>query len=438
MINTLNRQIIGTGGGGASASIYVTGLQESDSVTMTTPSGGSVVGVWDELPNPIAHGLPEGYTELEYIGSTGARYINTGIQAKEWARFVTDFNITTYSDNFGLFSLASGTDFKGIEFGSASEKDAFIRYHSAIVCRSSVKFTTNQWHHIDVTARVGTQSIKLDGSVVASSSASTTDDGTGIMYLFGRNYNNELNAPFKGRMATVSIYDYSDSLIHYYIPCRRNSDNKVSMYDLVSGTFLEPNGTFTGGEVIPATIPCFRLLANEYGLHTITATNGTKTSTEDVLVDALMDYWVQMDLSKLYLYKYGDECTDITGGWSKDDYYFASGQGTVYEADKGIDNMLVPNKAWSSIGLIGTNNAVNMSGYSKLKVIFTQSATGCSFNVSSAKNAISTTRLKYADLTVGTNTTNELDVSAIDTGSYVSFVRGSNSSTTAIYAVWLE
>lgn len=49
MINTLNRQIIGTGGGGASASIYVTGLQESDSVTMTTPSGGTVVGVWDEV-----------------------------------------------------------------------------------------------------------------------------------------------------------------------------------------------------------------------------------------------------------------------------------------------------------------------------------------------------------------------------------------------------
>ena len=40
---------------------------------------------------------------------------------------------------------------------------------------------------------------------------------------------------------------------------------------------------------------CFRLLANEYGLHTITATNGTKTSTEEVLVDALMDYWVEMD-----------------------------------------------------------------------------------------------------------------------------------------------
>ena len=59
------------------ASISVTGLSETDTVTATNGSK-TLTGKWVQKPNPAIHGLPDGYTQLEYIQSTGTQYIDTG------------------------------------------------------------------------------------------------------------------------------------------------------------------------------------------------------------------------------------------------------------------------------------------------------------------------------------------------------------------------
>ena len=53
----------------------------------------------------------------------------------------------------------------------------------------------------------------------------------------------------------------------------------------------------------------------DFGTWTVTATNGTKTATQDVLVDVITEYEITMDY-RFYLYNEGDECEDVTGGWS--------------------------------------------------------------------------------------------------------------------------
>lgn len=52
----------------------------------------------------------------------------------------------------------------------------------------------------------------------------------------------------------------------------------------------------------------------EYGMWTVTASNGEETITQDVLVDAAVEYEIEM-LFRLYLYREGDECEEVTGGW---------------------------------------------------------------------------------------------------------------------------
>lgn len=54
----------------------------------------------------------------------------------------------------------------------------------------------------------------------------------------------------------------------------------------------------------------------DLGTWTITATDGKNTATQDVLVDMITDYEIEMSYFKgLWLYNKGDECVDITGGW---------------------------------------------------------------------------------------------------------------------------
>lgn len=247
MINTLNRQIIGTGGGGASASIYVTGLQESDSVTMSTPSGGTVVGVWDEVERYVGELIP--------IASANTPQMFSDSEMSGYQMYKAfDNNDATY---FGANNASSPTSsYLGYDFGAIKKIESV---------------------HIVV-------------------------DGRGYAIPINIQYN------LNGEWVTYStVYPQVNVKFDEVVICNFKTDKirlectrakRPSDYTgLMVNTF-----SVVGSDVVP----CFRLLANEYGMHTITATNGTKTSTEEVLVDALMDYWVEMDY-KLWLYKSGKE-----------------------------------------------------------------------------------------------------------------------------------
>ena len=76
----------------------------------------------------------------------------------------------------------------------------------------------------------------------------------------------------------------------------------------------------------------------EFGTWTVTATNGEKTATQDVLVDVATEFEIVISYSVNYLmlYDFGDECEDVTGGFSQvsgsggafakyDDHYYQAG-----------------------------------------------------------------------------------------------------------------
>lgn len=275
MINTLNRQIIGTGGGGASASIYVTGLQEYDSVTMTTPSGGSVVGVWDEVVNPN-HIIPSQYTQLESItiNGKGQKY---GIKTNYKWKDVTSLRIVSKVNSRQVYNMVACTP---------TGANAYIGYQSNIA--------SNGLSNLVSTPSVTASQLMSAIQDITYTFISTVDDYLCIQYYAS-------DTQWSSNTTYELIEIKGNGIDTQLIPCVGGFyDTQANAMAQVYGS----GGSFVNGEVIPTTIPCFRLLANEYGLHTITASNGVKTSTEEVLVDALMDYWVEMDY-KLWLYKYG-------------------------------------------------------------------------------------------------------------------------------------
>ena len=92
------------------------------------------------------------------------------------------------------------------------------------------------------------------------------------------------------------------------------------------------------------------------GTFTVTATNGTKTITETVLIDINGVYEIEMYF-KLWLYRDGDECESVTGGWE------ATGTGTVTKNDT---YMSIVSKSDDTTTTVKTVNELSLEGYTKL------------------------------------------------------------------------
>ena len=79
-------------------------------------------------------------------------------------------------------------------------------------------------------------------------------------------------------------------------------------------TCSTPNGLALTAAEVGGTWTFSKL--KSYGTYTVTATNGTNTKTENVLVDSATEYTVHISYKPVgALYWDGDICADITGDW---------------------------------------------------------------------------------------------------------------------------
>lgn len=211
--------------------------------------------------------LPDGYTQLEYIQSSGSQYIDTGrvpnnndiIEQKfqkvgssdttcSWygsmpsSQIITPrIGIGTYSSQ-GVSSMFAGSNYTG-NIGVADTNVHTLRFQAT--GQTELTYT-------------------LDGVtdvIDASTSAVPPDMYEPAVeltsYLFARHGTNG-----------VQVYDNEGTKIYYHreylangtlalnmVPVKRNSDNVLGMYDLVSGQFFTNQGTgdFVAGSTATPT-----------------------------------------------------------------------------------------------------------------------------------------------------------------------------------------
>ena len=195
-------------------------------------------------PEPVGP-LPEGYTQLEYIQSSGTQYINTQVIATAELGLEMSGNIGPYSENLAFFgvrsqvssrdpyanillALAAGT-IRSDYYGSTASVDGSIQGDFTIT-RNQNQTTVNGF------------SLTNDTSSASSNRA---------LYLFAVNTNGSATLPASMQLSMCRIYT-GGSLIRDYVPCR-NPNNVVGLYDLVEGEFYENagSGAFSAGpEVI--------------------------------------------------------------------------------------------------------------------------------------------------------------------------------------------
>lgn len=209
------------------------------------------------LAGPIPVELPDGYTQLEYIQSSGTQYINTGLSMPFGFRSVLDFEFTP-QNNSAQAIIGSHDTLPPYNRNYLTINANYASWN--IGCYDSDNFgipQPNVRYKLDFCNISGKISCVInDINQELSQSIATNPARSSLpIYLFAMNYNG-VSQPAYIKLYKCMIYDEKESLLRNYISCE-NDVGIVGLYDLVSGQFYENRGTgpFIGGPEIPKPAP---------------------------------------------------------------------------------------------------------------------------------------------------------------------------------------
>lgn len=236
-----------------SCKIYDNGTLIRDYVPCKDPSG--AVGLYDLTgeqfygnggtgvfyAGPPVVTLPEGYTQLMYLESSGTQYINTGFTPNQDARIQLDCERTAANATDHFFGVRTGN--------SASSAFAFYIYNSGW-----------RWAYNNATAS-GTGPDIGRYFIDANKNITTINGDTTLTGTYG-SFTAAAAAPLFAMLSAPSGISYGSFrlyscriynnglMVRDFIPCR-NASGTIGLYDLVNGQFYTNagTGTFTAGEV---------------------------------------------------------------------------------------------------------------------------------------------------------------------------------------------
>lgn len=203
-------------------------------------------------PSPVGP-LPYGYTELEYIESTGTQWIDTEFKPDQYTRVSLEFRATSNPSNDWILGVRKSTnvDSYGAMAGSATSITSWFGTASVTKTVSPI---TNRFN-FDKNKAETTISYDDGESVIISNSPSEFKSEYNLFLLNINLANSPANAAISGRLYSCKIYS-DGQLVRDFIPCI-NPDGEIGIYDAANGQFYENSGTgvFIGGPEIVTPDP---------------------------------------------------------------------------------------------------------------------------------------------------------------------------------------
>lgn len=203
--------------------------------------------IWQEAQ--AQSGLPDGYTAVDYLQSSGAQWIEMGIAPNQNTKAVLKIKINDFNSVRGSSLIASRTD--------VNSDDQFFTYlddygGTRFLFRMDGQPETIPWkglttNKIYIVTLSGTEmkAELADGTAVFSKTFSVSDfTSTVTMALFkAKPFNNG----FQGRIYSCKHYN-NGKLIQDFVPCL-DTEGVPCMFDLVSrkSFYNKGNGSFTWG-----------------------------------------------------------------------------------------------------------------------------------------------------------------------------------------------
>ena len=188
-------------------------------------------------------GLPEGYTALEYIQSSGTQYIDTGRKLTQDSDITIDFSIV------GEINKSAGI-FGSRESASKNNLTLLREFRSVESSFFSGDFSEYQKHRFTAASSLERTKIRMNkagawvNDILKKSWSDVADFETptnGLIFDVGNNN-------WTGNKAVMRLYSYTDGDAQQLVPCL-DANGVPCLYDLIGKTTLYNQGTgsFTWG-----------------------------------------------------------------------------------------------------------------------------------------------------------------------------------------------
>lgn len=190
----------------------------------------------------IHKSIPDEYTEVEYLENpTGNRgYVNTQYTHKSTT--IVECNCHIYQNTYSSYQTILGSR-KDYENGRLV---VFSRYGDydipAFACDTGDTTGSGLLYDQDIKIVInGTNMSWYDSSDEfvgeINASVSAQHDGHYPLYLFSNCTNGNSIDPSYCRIMSLILIE-NDEYVRYFIPCKRNLDDVIGMYDLITDTFI--------------------------------------------------------------------------------------------------------------------------------------------------------------------------------------------------------
>ncbi len=189
----------------------------------------------------LSKSLPTGYTQLEYIESTGTQYFDTGVYPSDTLNYDIEFEIKseTPAEIFGA-SRGAGVEYQLNRYSGGYVCTGSYAYYIAISLNAYQRAILNGTEY-----KIYSKSALLNSSTVDRTGAENINLS---IFMFAGNRYGVAGEFSETKMYSCKFYD-GNVLVRNFIPAKRESDNVVGMYDVVEDKFYTNagSGTFTAG-----------------------------------------------------------------------------------------------------------------------------------------------------------------------------------------------
>lgn len=173
--------------------------------------------------------LPTGYTEVQYIQSSGTQYVDSEVVPNDTTRVVMDFQlISPGSGNQCLFGVVGQFSFRWYGSGSVFRSNG----------GNNVDFPNSIAADVRHSVDKNTTKTTLDLSISVTTTAGSC---TLALYIMAQHASSGASNYSSAKCYSCQIYDNS-TLIRDYIPCI-NPDGEAGFYDTVNSKFYGNAGT---------------------------------------------------------------------------------------------------------------------------------------------------------------------------------------------------
>ena len=193
--------------------------------------------------------LPTGYTQVEYLESTGTQYIDTGFKPTGNTKVKIKVQLPTQTNvQQGIFGVRPGDTGRFGVFTGTRVDALRVNYNIGGALGGSTtaipNFNATNVNEIEVSNKL------IVNDVLVSEVNKTSFQSSVNLYLFTNNNNGTPQLEMQGMIWYCKIWD-NDVLVRNFIPCK-NPSNVAGMYDTVNGVFYANAGTgsFNVGSVV--------------------------------------------------------------------------------------------------------------------------------------------------------------------------------------------